>query len=58
MSAVRTFNIKAARPTLDEGRRLVIEEIKRAEREGVNVLKVIHGYVSSGKGRCASAQDT
>lgn len=37
-------------PTLDEARRLVIEEIKRAKREGVKVLKVIHGYGSSGKG--------
>lgn len=37
-------------PTLDEARRLVIEEIRRAKREGVKVLKVIHGYGSSGKG--------
>jgi len=28
----------------------IIEEIKRAKREGVKVLKVIHGYGSSGKG--------
>ena len=28
----------------------MIEEIKRAKREGVKVLKVIHGYGSSGKG--------
>ena len=37
-------------PTLDEARRLVIEEIKRSKRERVRVLKVIHGYGSSGKG--------
>lgn len=37
-------------PTLDEARRLVIAEIKRGRREGVRVLKVIHGYGSSGKG--------
>ncbi len=37
-------------PVLDEARRLVIGEIKRARREGVRVLKVIHGYGSSGKG--------
>lgn len=37
-------------PVLDEARRLVIGEIKRAKREGVKVLKVIHGYGSSGKG--------
>ena len=37
-------------PTLDDARRLVIEEIKRAKREGARVLKVIHGYGSSGTG--------
>ncbi|MGO8925663.1 MAG: hypothetical protein ACLQU3_02025 [Limisphaerales bacterium] len=50
MSAIRTFNVEARLPTLDEARRLVIEEIKQAKREGVKVLKVIHGYGSSGKG--------
>jgi hypothetical protein len=29
--------------------RLVISEIKQAKREGARVLKVIHGYGSSGK---------
>ena len=43
MNAIRTFNVEAGLPTLDEARRLVIEEIKRAKREGVKVLKVIHG---------------
>ncbi len=50
MSAIRTYNVEAGLPTLDEARRLVIEEIKRAKREKVRVLKVIHGYGSSGKG--------
>lgn len=50
MSAIRTYNAEAGLPTLDEARRRVIEEIKRAKREGVKVLKVIHGYGSSGKG--------
>src|SRR5215469_14535171 len=50
MSAIRTYNVEAGLPTLDEARRLVIEEIKRAKHEGVRVLKVIHGYGSSGKG--------
>ncbi len=50
MSAIRTYNVEAGLPTLDEARRLVIEEIKRAKREGVKMLKVIHGYGSSGKG--------
>src|SRR5512137_1104143 len=50
MSAIRTFNVEAGLPTLDEARRLVIEEIKLAKRVGARVLKVIHGYGSSGKG--------
>ncbi|HWI59761.1 MAG TPA: hypothetical protein VNZ22_21210 [Bacillota bacterium] len=50
MAAIRTFNIEADLPTLDEARRLVIEEIRAAKRQGVCVLKVIHGYGSSGKG--------
>lgn len=49
-SAVRVFNVEADFPTVDEARRLVAEEIRRAKREGVRVLKVIHGYGSSGKG--------
>ena len=47
---LRTYNIEADLPTLDEARRRVIEEIRQARRAGVRVLKVIHGYGSSGKG--------
>jgi hypothetical protein len=47
---LRTINIEADLPTLDEARRRVIEEIRKAKREGVRVLKIIHGYGSSGKG--------
>jgi len=50
MSTLRTYNVEAGMPTLDEARRQVIAEIKQAKREGVRVLKVIHGYGSSGKG--------
>ena len=50
MSAIRTFNVEAGMPTLDEARRLVIEEIRQAKRAGAKVLKVIHGNGSSGKG--------
>ena len=50
MSMVRTFNVEAGMPTLDEARRLVIEEMREAKRARVRVLKVIHGYGSSGKG--------
>ena len=47
---LKTYNVEASFPTLDEARRLVIEEIRTAKREGVRVLKIIHGYGSSGKG--------
>src|SRR5216684_267910 len=50
MNAIYTFNVEAALPSLDEARRLVINEIKRVKREGAKVLKVIHGYGSSGTG--------
>ncbi len=50
MTPVRTVNIEAGLPTLDEARRLVIAEIRKARRDGVRVLKFIHGYGSSGKG--------
>jgi len=50
MSATRTFNVESGLPTLEDARRLVAAEIKRAKRDRVRVLKVIHGYGSSGKG--------
>src|SRR6266536_2369348 len=50
MNAIKTLNIEQSLPTLEEARRQVIDEIRRAKREGVRVLKIIHGYGSSGKG--------
>lgn len=50
MAAIRTFNVKADMPSLDEARRSVIGEIRRAKREGVRVLKIVHGWGSTGKG--------
>jgi hypothetical protein len=47
---LKTCNVEASFPSLDEARRVVIEEIRIAKREGVRVLKIIHGYGSSGKG--------
>jgi hypothetical protein len=47
---IRTFNVEADLPSLDEARRQVIAEIRQAKRAGVRVLKVIHGYGSTGKG--------
>ena len=50
MMAMRTFNVEAGMPTPDEARRLVIAEIKLPKRDRARVLKVIHGYGSSGTG--------
>ncbi len=50
VSTVKTFNLEAGMPRLEEARTLLQEEIRRARREGVRVLKIIHGYGSSGKG--------
>jgi hypothetical protein len=47
---IRTINIEAALPTLEDARKQVVAEIRQQKREGVRVLKVIHGYGSSGKG--------
>lgn len=47
---MKTYNVEAGFPSLDEARRLVIQEIRSAKREGVSVLKIIHGYGSSGHG--------
>jgi len=50
MSTLRTFNVEAGLPTLEEARRLVIAEIKLAKRCRARVLKIIHGYGSTGTG--------
>jgi hypothetical protein len=47
---IRTYNVEADFPSLDEARRRVIAEIRKAKRERVRVLKIIHGYGSTGKG--------
>ena len=49
-NAIRTFNVEAGRPSLEEARRRVIAEIKQAKRDRARVLTVIHGYGSSGTG--------
>lgn len=50
MRRVKTINIELGRPTLEEARRSVIAHIRQAKEAGVRVLKVIHGYGSTGKG--------
>ena len=47
---VEVLNIKADMPTADEARRRLLDAIKSARARGVPVIKVIHGYGSSGVG--------
>ncbi len=49
MSA-RTINLESGLPSVDEARRRLIAEMERARKDGVRVLKVIHGWGSSGAG--------
>ncbi len=47
---MRTINLEAGLPTVDEARRRLLSEIDAAQRAGDRVLKVIHGWGSSGTG--------
>lgn len=47
---MRTFNVELGYPSLEDARKRVIAEIRNARKQGVRVLKIIHGYGSSGRG--------
>jgi Smr domain len=47
---VKTVNIKDDLPTAEEARTRMRKEIQSARQAGIRVLKLIHGYGSSGKG--------
>ncbi len=47
---MRTVNLESNLPSLDEARRRLLVEMDAARREGMRVLKVVHGYGSSGEG--------
>ena len=47
---IETIDIKSDRPTVDEARRRLAAALEDARRRGVGVLKVVHGYGSSGVG--------
>ncbi|MCL5098683.1 MAG: Smr/MutS family protein [Candidatus Omnitrophica bacterium] len=47
---MRTINIESGQPTVDEARRRLLVEIDCARKQGLRVLKVIHGWGSSGEG--------
>lgn len=48
--SVRTINLKAGFPSVDDARRRLLAEMEAARRSGASVLKVIHGWGSGGEG--------
>lgn len=50
MLVLRTINVEADFPSLEEARFMVIDAIRRAKKDQIRVLKIIHGYGSSGQG--------
>jgi len=46
----RTVDIKSDQPDVETARRRLISVMHKAKAERVRVLKIIHGYGSSGKG--------
>jgi hypothetical protein len=46
----RTINLESGLPSLEEARRFLLRQMEAAQSEGVRVLKVIHGYGSTGAG--------
>lgn len=47
---IETVQMKSGMPTADEARRRLVSELQRARSTGVAVLKLVHGYGSTGKG--------
>jgi hypothetical protein len=45
-----TINLEAGFPSVDEARRRLLKELQAARSRRVRVLKVIHGWGSSGRG--------
>ncbi len=47
---IKTINIEEGMPTVDEAIDILSRELALARKQGVKVLRVIHGYGSSGTG--------
>ncbi len=43
-------NIKNGMPSVEEGRRKLLQHIEAARQRGYKVIKIVHGYGSSGIG--------
>jgi len=49
-STIKTVNLEAGMPSVPQARSRLSSEIRVAQQSGARVLKVIHGYGSSGIG--------
>ncbi len=47
---MREVNIKSSFPVVEDAKKLLLGEITRARFERIAVLKIVHGYGSTGKG--------
>ena len=45
-----TINLEAGFPSVDDARRRLVSEMQSARARGVRVIKVVHGWGSSGEG--------
>lgn len=50
MSSLWVVNIESGFPGLEEARKVLSAKLKEARKARVRVLKVVHGYGSTGKG--------
>jgi len=50
VAKVRVFNIKENMPTCQQAIKILSSEINQSKAKGHKILKIIHGYGSSGKG--------
>lgn len=46
----KTLNLKEFMPTVDQALKMIELEIELCKKEGIKVLKIIHGYGSNGVG--------
>lgn len=50
MEAIKTIIIKHGMPSVEQARMRLQDELRKARQSGVKVLKLVHGYGSSGVG--------
>jgi hypothetical protein len=50
MAVIKTIVVKEGMPTVEEARTQLQAELRRAKQGGVKLLKLVHGYGSSGVG--------